>query len=154
MDSKQAILVVTICAVINDIMKWILTDGHHHVQLKRGFENKKLKNIFVMVDELEPLRDVENVRNHFQISVIGNPHRYPIDVLEIIYRDADPHRRGGIYLRLLGGEIPIIMNPNILVMDEPAITALMKATVGSNKDILALLEFNPGGKHAAKRSGK
>lgn len=154
MVSKQAVLTVTICAVISDILTWILTDGRHRVNLKRGFENKDLKNVFVIVDELEPLRDVENVRHHFQISAIGNPHQYPIDVLEVVYRDSDPHRRGGIYFKFLGGEIPAVLNPNLLIMDEPAITAMVTAIVGSNKDLLALLEFNPGGKHAAKRTRK
>lgn len=154
MESKQALLTVTICAVINDILGWILTNGQRAVELKRGFNHIDLKNVFVVVDELEELRDTENVLNHYQISAIGNPHQYPIDILEIIHREADPHRRGGVYFRFLGGEIPAVMSPNLLIMDEPAITALVKAIVGCNKDLLALLEFNPGGKHAAKRSRK
>lgn len=154
MDSKQAVLTVTICAVISDILGWILTGGRREVHLKRGFENKDLKNVFVIVDELETLRDTENVKHHFQISAIGNPHQYPIDILEVVYRDQDPHRRGGIYFRFLGGEIPTVMDPNLLVMDEAAINAMVTAIVGSNKDLLALLEFNPGGKHAAKRTRK
>lgn len=154
MDSKQAVLTVTICAVISDILGWILTNGQRQVDLKRGFENKDLKNVFVIVDELEQLRDAENVKNHFQISAIGNPHQYPIDVVEIIHRDSDLHRRGGVYFRFLGGEIPAVLSPNLLIMDESAITAMISVIVGSNRDLLALLEFNPGGSHAAKRSGK
>lgn len=154
MDSKQNVLGVTICAVINDILAWILTNGKRQINLKRAFENKDLMNVFVIVDEFEDLREVEDVTNHFQISAIGNPQRYPIDVIELIYRRPSSVSRGGIYLKFLGGEIPVVLYPNTLVMDDKAINAVVTAIIKSNKDLLDLLEFKSGGNRAAKRIGK
>jgi hypothetical protein len=153
MDNRRAITKVMIYAVISDILQWIQSDGYYNVQLQRGFERKDMNHFFIIVNELEQLRNTENILHHFQVAAFGNPDRYPIDILELVYRNEDEMRRGGIFIRIRGGEIPIFINPNVLTLDDAAINALVDMIVDSNEQLINLIEKS-GGIHAAKRPRK
>lgn len=154
MDKKRAVLKVTVYAVISDILKWILTKGRTTINPKRDFQAKDLKGVFVIVDELEALRDTEEVLFHFQVSAVGNPNRYPIDILEVVCRKECPNKRTGIYIRFRGGEVPITLHPNILVLDDLSLDALVGVIIDSNDDLLSLINQSSGGTREIKRSGK
>lgn len=153
MDNRREITKVTIYAVISDILKCIQTGGEHHIQFHREFERKDMDHFFIIVDELTCLRNTENVLCHFQIAAFGNPDRYPIDVLELVYRNRDERRHGGAFIRIRGGEIPLFMSPGILTLDDLAIKALIDMIVDSNEELINLIEKS-GGRHAAKRTRK
>lgn len=153
MDNRRAITKVTIYAVIADILKCIQTGGEHKIQFHRKFERKDMKHFFIIVDELLDLRNTGNVLRHFQIAAFGNPDLYPIDVLEVVYRRGDERRRGGAFIRIRGGEIPLFMNPDVLVLDDLAVNALIDMIVDSNEQLIKLIEES-GGNHATKRTRK
>lgn len=156
MDRQIRVVGVTICAVINDIVQWIMKNGNHDVKLQRGFEDRQLKTLFIVVDELAELRDTDNVNCHFQISAIGLPDKYPIDILEVVYKDSDPYQKGGIYFRFEGGEIPITLNnPPMLVVEPDGMLALMLTIVKANGDLINLIkQSKAGGRREIKRSGR
>jgi hypothetical protein len=153
MDNRRELVKVTIYAVISDIFQWLQTDGHHPVQLRRNFQRKDMKHIFIITDEYDKLRHIDGNSHNFQISAIGNPDRYPIDILEIIYRETNDKRTGGLNLKFSGGEVPVVINPDIAVLDTNGINALINVIVDANVDLINLIEKS-GGKYAIKRPRK
>lgn len=156
MDKKIDVVALTICGVINDIVRWILTNGKHEVQLQRGFVSKELKPLFIIVDELANLRDIDNVNCHFQISAIGLPSKYPIDILEVTYKNADPYQLGGIYFKFDGAEIPVTLNkPGIILVGPDSQLALVRTIIKANTDLMNLIkQSKTGGRREIKRSGR
>lgn len=155
MDSKLGLLKITVLSAVSDILSFIYTKGVGVFAPARGLKHDGLKNVYILLGELKELRDVEDTDYHFQISAIGLPSRYPIDIIEVIARKDRPNRPAGIYIRFNGGEIPMILYPNILVMNDESIKALIDVIVESNKPLLTLIEEgNTGGKNAVKKSGK
>lgn len=153
MDNRRALVKATLYAMISDILSWLQTDGRHVVQTRREFERKDMNHFFIVIGELDELREVGNNLHTFQIAAIGNPDRYPIDIMEIVYRNKDEFRRGGVFIKFRGGEIPLVLNPDVAVLDTFAINALIDVVVDSNTDLVNLIEKS-GGKYVIKRSRK
>lgn len=153
MDNRRALTKVVITSAISDILTWIQTDGRHQVETHRPFKRKDMNHFWIIVDELDGLRGTGNINHHFQIAAIGNPDRYPIDIVEVVWREKDSMRRGGVYLRFRGGEIPIYLAPALIVLDIPGIRSIIDLIVDSNQALIDLIEKS-GGKYAVKRPRK
>lgn len=153
MDKEREAICNMTCSIIAETLRWITSGGRERVETNIHIDPI---NIFITVDELIGLRDTDNILNYFQIAAIGNPFKYPIDILEVVHQLADDEgcRLGGVYIRYKNNEFPLILTGNILALDGESVGFLVNQIIGDNEDLLKLIEHNsPGGKRAAKKSG-
>jgi len=117
-------------------------------------------NAYYIVTKLKGLdADVHStIRKYYTISLLCSRTGYPVDILDLIYRNRSETRLAGIYIRLGEMEFPMAYpSAAYLPMEGSTIVNLIDMWLKSQPDIMSTIKSavrDAGGKNESQRSGR
>lgn len=112
-----------------------------------GIDHDAFENFFIMVGELPMDDKTGTIFGIYTIALMTPKSNYPHDIMDII------HSTNGIEFRFQGLQIPAVIFPATLVMDQPNIDAMFGLIIKSDEQLRKII-LEHGGKNETKRTRK
>lgn len=98
------------------------------------------------------------IRKYYSIALMSHRTGYPVDIIDLIYRQHSETKLKGIYVIMGQMEIPVLlMDKSEVIVEGSSVYTLLKMWLASRPEIMDVINSavqDKGGKNASQRTGR